>query len=277
MSIFPTLLASLLLSPAPPQDESPAIVAHRGASSRAPENTLAAFRLGFDHGADAVEGDFRLTRDGVVVAMHDETLRRTTGDPRAVATVLRSDLSDLSVGDWGAWKGTGFQEERVPTLSQVFAIVPDGRGIFVELKGGVDMVEPTLLAIERSGISSDRITIIAFDADVVAAIKRCAPEQRALWLTSFRRRGSSWSPDAREVVETAMRIGADGVDVKADRLVVDEAFVEIVRAAGLELHVWTVNDPVLAGRMVGLGVDSITTDEPRSIRSTLDSRSTTER
>ena len=114
--------------------------------------------------------------------------------------------------------------------------------------------------------SPPKVTIIAFDAEVVATFKRLAPERRALWLTSFRRRGGEWSPTASEVVATARRIDADGVDVKADARVIDEGFVETIRAADLELHVWTVNDPELARRMAGLRVDSITTDRPRELR-----------
>lgn len=245
---------------------SPAIVAHRGASEDAPENTLAAFRLGFEQGADAIEGDFRLTSDGVVVAMHDETLARTSTDPRKVSEISHRTLSTLSVGDWGRWRGLGFEAERAPTLAEVLEVVPDGRGILIELKDGPQIVPAVLAVLEASSIPSDRVTIIAFDADVVETFKRMAPERRALWLTSFRRRGGDWSPAASDVVATARRIHADGVDVKADARVIDEGFVEIIRAADLELHVWTVNDPELARRMVRLGVDSITTDRPRDLR-----------
>lgn len=245
------------------------VVAHRGASADAPENTLAAFRLGFDRGADAIEGDFRLTRDGVVVAMHDETLLRTAGDRREVAAIDAETLATLPVGEWGPWRGRGFDRERAPSLADVLALVPESRGIFVELKGGPDLVAPALATIEASPLPSKRIVVISFDAAVVEAFKRLAPGRPALWLASFRLRDGRWSPSVEEVVATARRIGADGVDVEAESRVVDETFVAEVRAAGLELHVWTVNDPTLAGRMASLGVDSITTDRPAALRTVL--------
>ena len=122
----------------------PQIVAHRGASHDAPENTLAAFRLGFEQGADAIEGDFRVTRDGVIIAMHDADFRRTTGDPRRVEDVDFEDVQQLDAGSWGRWAGGAFAGERVPRLEEVLAIVPEARVLFIEVKGTRTMV-PALI------------------------------------------------------------------------------------------------------------------------------------
>ncbi len=240
----------------------PRIVAHRGASADAPENTIASFRLGFDQGADAVEGDFQLTMDGHIVAMHDGTLSRTTGDPREIDAVTLEELESLGAGNWGRWKGSGYEDERIPTLSAVLQTVPADRGILIEIKDS-DRIVPILLRdLEQSGISRDRVTVISFDQEVISAMKQVAPVWRALWLTSFSKQTGEWRPTAREVIEIATAIGADGVDVKAEVEVVDAAFVRQVKGAGLEVHVWTVNDVDLAGHMTSAGVDSITTDRP---------------
>ena len=240
----------------------PRIVAHRGASADAPENTIASFRLGFDQGADAVEGDFRITMDGHIVAMHDQTLSRTTGDPRGIDTVTLEELESLGAGDWGRWKGTGLEDEGIPTLPAVLGMIPPDRGILIEIKDSARIVPALVRDLERSGIPRDRVTVISFDRDVISALKQVAPVWRALWLTSFSNQTGEWRPTAREVVEVARAIGADGVDVKAEVKVVDASFVQQVKAAGLEVHVWTVNDLDLAGHMASAGVDSITTDRP---------------
>ena len=252
---------------ATPSEPRPRLVAHRGASEDAPENTLAAFRMGFEQGAEAIEGDFRLTRDGHIVAMHDPDLARTTGDPRMVDQVALRERRTLDAGSWGRWKDRGFEGIGIPTLAEVLGIVPPGRGIFIEVKDGPRMVDRLVREIEAADLGPDRITVISFDAPFVAAYKRAAPKHRAMWLTSFtKNEAGHWRPGIREILETARRIDADGIDVRANPQVVDEEFVRAVREAGLELHVWTVNDVETARRLRELGVDSITTDRPGRLR-----------
>lgn len=247
----------------------PSIVAHRGASEDAPENTLASFRLGFEQGADLIEGDFRMTADGCIVAMHDRTLARTTGDPRETARVTRDDLRSLSAGDWGRWKGGPFRSETVPTLEEVLQIVPDGRGILLEIKDSARIVPTLLRELDRSGLKEDRVTVITFDREVVSSMKRLAPRWKVLWLTSFSKKTGVWLPSVDEVIEVARSIGADGVDVRAEPEVVDRSFVDRVKRAGLEIHCWTVNDVGVAAKMSSIGMDSITTDRPAVIREAL--------
>ncbi|MEE2972462.1 MAG: glycerophosphodiester phosphodiesterase family protein [Planctomycetota bacterium] len=249
--------------------EKPLVVAHRGASEDAPENTLASFTLGFEQGADLIEGDFRMTADGRIVAMHDRTLARTTGDPRETSKVTRDDLRSLSAGDWGRWKDGRFRSESVPTLEEVLAIVPEGRGILVEVKDSARIVPTLVRDLDRSGLKEDRVKVITFDREVVKSMKRLAPRWKVLWLTSFSKRTGVWLPSVDEVIEVARSIGADGVDVQAEPDVVDRSFVDRVRLAGLEIHCWTVNDVELARKMSSIGMASITTDRPRVIREAL--------
>src|SRR6478672_5367982 len=103
------------------------IIAHRGASFDAPENTLAAIRLGWDQGADGVEFDVRLSRDGQIVVIHDADTRRVANVDRLVSDQTVDELRQLDVG---RWKGPQFAGERIPTLAEVLAIVPAGKTAF---------------------------------------------------------------------------------------------------------------------------------------------------
>ena len=102
-------------------EKTPMIVAHRGASASAPENTLASFRMGFVEGADRIEGDFRITADGRVVCIHDETTARTAGESESLV-VKDTEYSRLNALDVGSWKGPRFKDERIVSLEEVLAI-----------------------------------------------------------------------------------------------------------------------------------------------------------
>ena len=113
------------------------IIAHRGASFDAPENTLSSFRLAWEQGADGIEGDFMLTSDGQIACFHDLDGQRLAGDP---VVVKNSTLAKLQALDVGRWKGDRWRGERVPTLRDVLAIVPAGRKVVFELKDGPAIV-----------------------------------------------------------------------------------------------------------------------------------------
>ncbi len=114
---------------------SPLVVAHRGASHDAPENTLPAFRLAWEQGADAIEGDFFLTKDGHIVCTHDRMTGRLNPG-KVKLQVADSTLAELQALDVGSWKGETWRGERMPTLAEVFATVPAGKRILIEVKCG---------------------------------------------------------------------------------------------------------------------------------------------
>jgi len=212
-----TLTGSLFVSVTAAQE----IVAHRGASHDAPENTLAAFRLAWDQGADAIEGDFRLTADGQVVCLHDADTKRVTGGEVdwKVSEVMLEKLRTLDVGKW---KGESFAGERIPTLAEVLAIIPPGKKLFLEIKGGPELVEPIRRVLVSSGISLQQIVIIAFDQNTVMEVRRLLPEVKVHWLVSYKqdKETGRWTPTADEVFQTLSRIRAHGVDTEANPEVV---------------------------------------------------------
>ena len=161
----------------------PLVVAHRGASFDAPENTLPAFKLAWDQGADAIEGDFLLTKDGHIVCIHDRTTKRFCDQDLVVA---KSTLKQLKVLDVGSWKNEKYAETRIPTISEVFAIIPDGKKIFVEVKCGIEIIEPLAKEIKKSNLGCEQIILICFKAEVVKSFKEKLPDHKAFWLSGFR-------------------------------------------------------------------------------------------
>ncbi len=245
----------------------PEIMAHRGASYDAPENTLASFALAWQQGAEGIEGDFHLTKDGVIVCMHDANTQRTAGQPVVIA---ESTLDELRQLDIGAWKGPQWAGERMLTIDEVFATVPAGKKVFFEVKCGPEMLPVLKKVLAASPLRPAQIAIIAFSADVIAEAKRQLPQLKAFWLTGFRtdQATGTVTPSAKAVVEVLERIGADGVDCNAHPCV-DQAFVQTLRAAGKEVHVWTVDDVATARRLVALGVDSLTSNRACWLRQQL--------
>ena len=243
------------------------IVAHRGASHDAPENTLAAFLEAWRQGADAIEGDFRLTKDGRIVCMHDETTGRTAG---ADLVAAKSTLAQLRQLDVGSWKGGRWAGERIPTIEEVLATVPEGKKVFFEIKSGLEILPPLKEAIGRSKVKPEQCVIIAFDTGVIAEAKRRLPGTKTLWLTFYGRdpQTGQWSPSLQQVLATLQEANADGLDTSAQPCV-DRSFVEALRAKNLEIHVWTVDDLATASRFQGLGARSLTTNRPGWLREQL--------
>jgi glycerophosphoryl diester phosphodiesterase len=243
------------------------LIAHRGGAHDAPENTLAAFRLAWETGIDGIEGDFRLTRDGKIVCVHDATTGRTAGIRLSVAGSSLARLRELDVG---IWKGEGWAGERIPTIEEVIATVPPGKRLVIELKSGPEIVLPLQKALAGSGLNPGQAVILAFSEEVIAEARTLLPRVKRFWLTDFKRdwHGGGWSPPIGQILRTLERTGADGLSSKAHRSI-DAAFVQALRDAGREFHVWTVDDLPTALRFCALGVDSITTNRPGWLKARL--------
>jgi glycerophosphoryl diester phosphodiesterase len=265
-----TFVLAMLLNVAPATAAGPLIVAHRGASYDAPENTHASFKLGLDQGADALETDFWLTADGHVVCMHDKDTKRTTGGA-TVRLVSEATLAELQSLDVGSWKSPKFATERPPTLLSALSLLPDGKLFLLEIKCGPEIVPQFKRDLEASGKPLSQLRIISFNADVVAAVKQQIPGIKAYWLTSYKKDEATGRklPTHDEVLATLKRINADGLDTKADLDVLTPEFVKRLRDGGYEFHAWTVDDPAVAKKLVDLGVDSITTNRPGWLREQL--------
>jgi len=242
-------------------------IAHRGASHDAPENTLASVNLGWERGADGVEIDVYLSKDGEIVAIHDSTTKRTGGKDMKVKDQTLVELKRLDVG---SFKGEKWAGEKIPTLNEVLWTVPDAGCLFVEVKCGKEIVPVLVDLLEGSGLEADRVVVIGFDLETMAAVKNEIPKHAVYWLCDIKKdkKTGKWSPVVETLLEKARKAGVDGLNVRGCATV-DRIFVEKVKAAGMGCFVWTINDPVEARRLVEAGVEGITTDRPKWLKAQL--------
>jgi glycerophosphoryl diester phosphodiesterase len=242
------------------------IIAHRGSSSIAPENTLAAAELAWQEQADAVEGDFFLSRDRQIVCIHDDTLKRTGGADQAVSEL---SLDELRKFDVGSWKAPQFAGQRIATLAEMLATVPPEKRFYVEVKCGPEIVPELVRVVSACGLAPEQIAPICLDLSVIAAIKRAIPQCPAYWVVEFKRNSAgAWRPTLEEMLRSATDAKLDGLDLMATGPI-DAQLVRQAQAAGLRLCVWTVDDPILARQLLDLGVEGITTNRPGWLRGQL--------
>lgn len=262
---FSFALLPLMMTPASAQ----VIVAHRGASYDAPENTIAAFEEAWKQNADGVEGDFYVTSDQQIVCIHDANTERTAGKKLEVA---RSTLMELRTLEYGGWKAPKFKGEPIPTFAEVMAVIPAGKLFVIELKTGPEIVPLLKAELERLQPEGRDLLIIAFNKDTVAAVKQHLPAIRVHWLTGFKKNKSTevWHPTVEEVSATLKTTGADGLGVQGKREIVTAAWADSLKKSGLkEFHVWTIDEPTDAEFFRSMGVIGITTNRPALIRSAL--------
>ncbi len=233
-------------------------VAHRGASYAAPENTLAAVELAWKVGADAAEVDVYLSADGRVMVIHDATTRRTTGvDMKVEAT----DSTKLRTLDAGKFKGAEYAGQKIPFLEEVIATIPEGRRLYVELKSDQRLV-PVLEKMLDGNAHRKQIVFIGFNLEAISACKERMADIPAYWLVGRGKdeKTGAYLPIELSVVQTAKQRRLNGLDVQSAGVTAELAGA--IRAAGLDLAAWTINEPAEAKRLIELGAGSITTYRP---------------
>jgi glycerophosphoryl diester phosphodiesterase len=238
------------------------ILGHRGASSDAPENTLAAFQLALDQGADGVELDARLCASGEVVVFHDERLERLTGGRGRVADTRWADLAAMEVRA-GPPGGRG---SRIPLLADVLDSLPRSAFVNVELKSedwnGTRVADAAGELLE-AGRHQDHVIVSSFDPRCLLRLAIGHP---------LLKRGLLLDPDRPQLVQRYVSLpllGRDAVHPEAGHL--GEEDVRRWHASGREVAVWTVDDPTVARRLRAWGVDTCITNRPGALRAALES------
>lgn len=241
-----------------PEDAFPVVVAHRGASSTHPENTLPAFEAAVALGAPAVELDVRLTADGVPVVMHDPDVARTTDGRGFVHELTAAEVTALSAG-------TADEPARVPTLAEALTCLSGRAAVAMEIKSipgepgydpdGEPIVEAALAEVERSGFEGP-VLVVSFNPRSVRRARELAPEVATGIL-------STEHVDPRDALALARDEGHDLVlpGVRA-LLAAGPGFVAEAHAAGVRVGTWTVDDPARVRELLAWGVDAIASNDP---------------
>jgi len=243
----------------------PLIIAHRGESFDAPENTLAAFDLAWQRGDDAIELDVHTTADERVVVCHDETLERTGRQSLNISSSLWASLDSIDVGRWKdeSWKG-----QRLPLLENVLDQMPAGKTVFVEIKPAQATADAVVRLLRTDRWRGVDVRLITFHADVARSLKQQLPHHKTYWLVETDPQESSDQPplSPAQMIQTAVSIGANGLDIADGSWLTAKAVAEF-RRARLEVYVWTVDDPARCRVLASIGVDGITTNRAAWIRS----------
>jgi glycerophosphoryl diester phosphodiesterase len=242
------------------------IVAHRGASFDAPENTVASARLAWEQKADALELDVHLSKDGRLIVIHDDSLKRTAGTAKKIADATAAEISKLEAG---AWKEARWRGEKIPVLDDMLATVPAGKRVFIEVKCGPEGLDELAAVLKRSTLQPAQTVIISFKYDVVKQAKARFPDREVCWIADFKRDAAGdWQPSISKLIEQARAAKLDGLDL-GYRGPLDVATAKEIRNVGLKLYVWTVDAAEDARRLRDLGVDGITTNRPGWLRAQL--------
>ncbi|MEU1331054.1 glycerophosphodiester phosphodiesterase [Streptomyces sp. NPDC005865] len=269
------------------------VVAHRGASEDAPEHTLAAYKKAVEHGADALECDVRLTADGHLVCVHDRRVNRTSNGRGAVSAL---ELADLAALDFGSWKrqhgeaeegpdwegptggaGGAGEDTSVLTLERLLELVAESNASGRQVRLAIETKHPTrwagqveerlLLLLKRFGLdapasdTASPVRIMSFSARSLHRVRAASPTLPTVYLMQF------VSPRHRDGRLPA-GVGIAGPALRILRN--HPGYVEKLKRAGHQVHVWTVNEPEDVELCAELGVDAIITNRPKQVLSQLD-------
>ncbi len=232
------------------------VIAHRGASKAAPENTLAAVRQAIADGTDWVEIDVQEAADGTVVVFHDSDFMKLSGVNLKIWEATTNDLKDIDIG---SWFDTEFKDERVPTLAEVLDACKGKVGLYIELKyygHDVQLEQKVVDLVETHGMAKD-VVIISLKVDAIKKMKSLRPDWKAGLLMSVS-------------AGNLGKIDADFLAVNAS--FASRSFIRSANRVGKDVCVWTVNDPLGMSTMIGRGVSGLITDQPALARSVLQQR-----
>ena len=239
------------------------IIGHRGNGKGPGENTVAAVKRAWEHGADGVETDIRLTADHRIVAIHDPHTSRVTGRRLVVAESTLAELKSLEMRE----------SQTIPTLDEILQTIPRDKRLFVELKSGTALVSPLVRLLSNSPLPPAHVALIGFvdTPDRRAAmtrIKQQLPAHQVWLLFGAPPKGSTRTRNAQkdfeEMTSIVEKAGADGVDVARERL--NTALVALLKSRGLSVHAWDVDTAAQAERLRVMGVNSVTTDNVQALR-----------
>ena len=247
---------------------NPLILGHRGASAVAPENTLAAFSRAIRDGADGIEFDIRLARDRVPVVIHDASLKRTGLIDRDVAELTAAELQKIDVGRWFGQRthtaSGSFDDERLPTLVQVFELFSRLSGLlYIEMKcnaGEEAALAAEVVRLSRESPLANRVVVESFDLAAIAEVKRIDTGIRTAALFEPKLSRPLSTVRRRKLVDIALGVGAD--ELALHHTLAGLRVIEKAKLEGMDVVVWTVDEPEWVRRARSLGIKALISNDP---------------
>jgi len=230
------------------------IIAHRGESFDAPENTHASINLAWKRNDDAVEIDVQLTKDEKVVVIHDKSTLRTGGKLKRISSNTYENLLQIEIGKF---KGRKWKDERIPLLDDVIDKIPKYKILFVEIKSDDRIIKPLKNLIWKKNGNPDQIKFIGFDINTMKLIQIALPEFESYWIIEGKQYKSKSA--LKSSVEKCKAAGLDGLDVQSRKYLNSEV-INFVKNSALKIYTWTVDNPKRAKQLYVDGIDGITTN-----------------
>ena len=234
------------------------IIAHRGESFDAPENTLAAINLAWEQNVKAVEIDIQLTADNEVVVIHDYDTLRVFGKKKFIK---KTTLRELKLLNAGYFKGGNWNNEQIPKLSEVLNTVPIDGKLIIEIKSNDSILPKLKYELSQSNLQSSQIELIAFNINTIAKAKQLMPEYYMLWLLALDYSLPKWIVwnNNKRIIKKVKALNLDGVNVWAGKMLT-RSYISEFKKAGLLVYSWTIDDPKKAHALLINGVDGLTTN-----------------
>ncbi|MBE9479756.1 MAG: glycerophosphodiester phosphodiesterase [Chloroflexi bacterium] len=231
---------------------APLVIAHRGASKYAPENTITAFELAVEMGADAIELDAMLTADGTPIVIHDQSLERTTNGSGSVAS---KSIAEIMLLDAGSRFDARFAEEKIPTLEEVFSAVGNKILINVELKNYAspfDRLPEIVVALVKKKGLSDCVLLSSFNPIALIKARRASEEIRRAALTG----------GGPKILHGVIEAFTDYFALHPEVSLINQGMIDKHHNAGYKVNAWTVNEESEMMKLLSMGVDGLITDKP---------------
>lgn len=253
----------------------PVLYGHRGDQEMGLQNTMSAFRGAWQNNCRGVELDVRQTKDGKLICFHDADFSKLAGDKRKVANLTYDEIKKIDIS---CFKHPMFKDEHPPLLEEVFAEMPKGFNLHIEVKANsVDGDFPQRLRelMQKYRVDREQITVVSFDEDVLRNLNRKTPGIQNMWIVGLRccrnlgmGKGDDITKVEDKLIAKLKDIGCTGVSFAAgdSRIKFDRRFTDKLKKSGLQYSFWLVNDLWQLRRLAEYGAETVLSDRPVSLQ-----------
>lgn len=236
------------------------IIAHRGASSVAPENSLSSVIAAWNLGIKAVEIDIRHSADDSIVVIHDSNTQRV-GDVKMI--VNKTKLSSLKTVDIGSKKDPIFSGEKIPTLNEVLLTLPANSKIIIEIKSNISILHALTELLNKTKLHYWQIEFICYNIKLLGELKKLFPQYKMLWLLNldYNIPAFLYAVSPKKIMTKLEKYQLDGIDCWAGKIL-NASFINTFVNEGYSVYAYTINQLAKAQILLQWGIDGITTDHP---------------